>query len=211
MDFRSNFEDEEQGYNQGSSNTENPFEETPIEGEPEGGGPGPNRNFIIAAAVIGGIFVLAVIGLIVFALISANQNRARLQEQAAQINAQNTLTAMYATQTAQAFTLQQTLLAQPTPTTAATPVIIVPTATPVPTNTLSPENMARTATVAAFLTQVAQAATGTPQAVGPTPTSTALPTTGFADEVGLPGLLGLAALLIIVIVITRRLRFSTTR
>jgi LPXTG-motif cell wall-anchored protein len=38
-----------------------------------------------------------------------------------------------------------------------------------------------------------------------------LPTTGFADEVGLPGLLGLAALLIIVIVITRRLRFSTTR
>lgn len=210
MDFRSNFDDEEQGSPQGSTGAESPFEE-PIEPEPEAGGPGPNRNFLIAAGIIGGIFVLAVIALIVFALVSANQNRARLQQEAAQINAQNTMIAMQATQTSQAFALQQTLLAQPTPTTAATPVIIVPTATPVPTNTLSPENMARTATVAAFLTQVAKAATGTPQAVGPTPTSTALPTTGFADEVGLPGLLGLAAFLILVIVITRRLRFSATR
>ncbi|WP_299027436.1 hypothetical protein [uncultured Thermanaerothrix sp.] len=210
MDFRSNFDDEEQGSPQGSTGAENPFEE-PIEPEPEAGSPGPNRNFLIAAGIIGGIFVLAIIALIVFALVSANQNRARLQQEAAQINAQNTVIAMQATQTSQAFALQQTLLAQPTPTTAATPVIIVPTATPVPTNTLSPENMARTATVAAFLTQVAKAATGTPQAVGPTPTSTALPTTGFADEVGLPGLLGLAAFLILVIMITRRLRFSATR
>jgi LPXTG-motif cell wall-anchored protein len=37
-------------------------------------------------------------------------------------------------------------------------------------------------------------------------TSTALPTTGFADEVGIPGLLGMAVLLIAVIFLARRLR-----
>jgi len=37
-------------------------------------------------------------------------------------------------------------------------------------------------------------------------TSTALPNTGFADEVGLPGLFGLALGLILIIFLARRLR-----
>ena len=41
-------------------------------------------------------------------------------------------------------------------------------------------------------------------------TSTALPTTGFADEVGLPALVGAAIALIIIIFLARRLRFSNT-
>ncbi len=65
----------------------------------------------------------------------------------------------------------------------------------------------RTATVAAFLTQAAsggQSLTLTPQT-----TSTKLPDTGFADEVGLPGLIGLAFALVAVIFIARRIRFSS--
>ena len=64
----------------------------------------------------------------------------------------------------------------------------------------------RTATVSALLTQaiVAQQ-TGTAP-----PTATALPKTGFAEDVGLPSLLGLTLLLIAVIFIVRRLRASPT-
>jgi LPXTG-motif cell wall-anchored protein len=39
--------------------------------------------------------------------------------------------------------------------------------------------------------------------------ATALPTTGFADEIGLPGLLGISALLIGVILLVRRMRAAT--
>jgi hypothetical protein len=37
---------------------------------------------------------------------------------------------------------------------------------------------------------------------------TALPTTGFADEVGMPGLLALAVVFVVVIFLVRRLRAS---
>jgi len=42
----------------------------------------------------------------------------------------------------------------------------------------------------------------------PLKTATALPQTGFADEVGLPGLLGLALALVVVVFATRRIRLS---
>jgi len=122
-----------------------------------------------------------------------------------------------------------------TPTTAPpasggtpTSVVAIPTATNTPTATISAE-MAATATSSAA-TQFAQgtktlgaggfrgtaypaaqtAAAGTLAASAGTlqPTSTALPTTGFADEIGLPGLLGLAALLVVVVFLARRARFS---
>lgn len=47
---------------------------------------------------------------------------------------------------------------------------------------------------------------GTPQA-----TSTALPSTGFVDEVGLPALFGLGLALIAVVILARRLRLSANR
>lgn len=104
-----------------------------------------------------------------------------------------------------------------------TPVVAVPTASSTATATLSSE-MASTATSSAA-TQVAQGTktlgvggnltalpvgTGTVLAPGtPQPTPTALPQTGFADEVGLPGLMGLAVLLVLVVILARRARFST--
>jgi LPXTG-motif cell wall-anchored protein len=60
------------------------------------------------------------------------------------------------------------------------------------------------ATVQALQTQMAATGgNGTP-----TVTSTALPTTGFADEYGLPGMVGLAVILIAVIFLSRKLRTS---
>jgi LPXTG-motif cell wall-anchored protein len=79
--------------------------------------------------------------------------------------------------------------------TATSTALITATAT-AGGSTLDP----RTATVAALFTQAAS--TGIPR----TATVTALPATGFADEAGVPGLLGLALVLIVVIFLARRLR-----
>lgn len=194
------------------------------------------RTFITIVGVIGAVVVLAVIGLIIYFFISKGQLTNRFQEQAAQINANNTATAMVATQdsvqeiarmTEKAMlppTWTPTMLASSTRAASATPR---PTNTTIPTATpLSAE--ARTATVIAFLTQPVQGGAAATQAaqttsaqstqatrVVRTSTSTAatsptaLPTTGFADEVGLPGMFGLALVLVLVVVLVRRIRFST--
>lgn len=75
--------------------------------------------------------------------------------------------------------------------------------------TLAP-GAARTATLAVLLTQVAAGNQQADQAAGGGgPTSTALPATGFADEVGLPGLFAAALGLIILILLARSLRLTT--
>lgn len=76
--------------------------------------------------------------------------------------------------------------------------------------TLSP-GAARTATLAVLLTQVAAGKKTTPVAGGVAavqPTATALPSTGFADQVGLPSLFGIALALVALIFIVRALRLS---
>jgi LPXTG-motif cell wall-anchored protein len=189
------------------------FEEEP-QASPEPSRPGGNRNFILAIGILGAISLLTLIVLIVVGLvILPARNSARLQ-QAAVINAGNTATAQAATQLA--FAQQQTLSVVPTetmtasasPVPSSTPVVAIATATVAPTaglgTPLSQQDLsARTQTVAALLTQ---AAGGTRT---PTQRSTALPTTGFADEVGLPALIGLAVLLIVVIFLVRRVRMTS--
>lgn len=63
---------------------------------------------------------------------------------------------------------------------------------------------AATATVGAALTQAAVAQ------LTVVVTTTALPTTGFADEFGLPGLVVMALAFVIVILLARRLRVAPT-
>jgi LPXTG-motif cell wall-anchored protein len=66
--------------------------------------------------------------------------------------------------------------------------------------------------VEALLTQAALAQTQAAQQLltqTATPTATGLPDTGFADDIGAPTLLGMAALLILVIFIARRMRAAT--
>lgn len=185
--------------------------DTEFEAGPEEAGPPPeessNRPFLIVAGILGGIMLLSLLCIVAFALarpmITGGNNR---QTQAAEINLQNTSVAQGVSMTAVA--LQWTATASPTPFPTATD-------TPAPTNTLVvaqqvtntplPTTDPRTATVAALLTQAAQAQVT--QTVAPTPTG--LPTTGFADDVGAPGLLAMAVLLVGVIFLSRRLRTAS--
>ena len=91
------------------------------------------------------------------------------------------------------------LLSSPEPSVTSTPVVVFPTSTPVVVATVNPI----TATVAAAYTQAALAQ------LTVIPTSTALgavPSTGFADEVGLPMLFVLGAVFLVVIFVVRRVR-----
>jgi hypothetical protein len=179
------------------------------------GGPLPeesaNRTFIIAAAGLGALLVLSMICLAVYALVLAPRQQEARATQAALINIQNTEIA--ATQTAEAVEVTST----PTPTVTNTPVpptatvtptqvVVLPTNTPTPFTTL-PTLEPLTATAAAAQTATAEALAGT---VEPTATPTALPATGFADEVGIPTLLLFAALLIVVVFVARGLRTRST-
>lgn len=200
---------------------QDPFREGPAEGENEK--KAPNRTFLTILAIVGSIFVLAIIVLIAFVLISRNRSAARFQGQAATINAENTAVAQQASETAAVVIQRMTEKAMP-PTWTSTSVIAAATRTPAPpTATIQGviDPAGRTATIAAFLTQVSQGTkepttggtiAGTSRVTGtPRRTSTALPTTGFADEVGLPGLFGVALALVVIIILARRLRVTTSQ
>ncbi len=164
-----------------------------------------NRTFVIVAGVLGAIMLLTLVALALYAFIFGPRRDEQRATQIAEINAQNTQIALAAEQTAQALqftdTPTATLTPTVTPTFTSTPtsVVVVPTevqatATPDP----------RTATVAALLTQAA----GAQETV--TPTASGLPQTGFAEDVGVPGLVGLTLVLVVVIFLARRLRTAGT-
>ncbi len=168
-----------------------------------GGTPPPeelnNRSFLIVAGILGGIALLALICIAVYALVLLPAQRNRQTQQVATLNAQNTAVAMAITQTSMALAATATPTVTPIPPTAtSTPTAVIV----VPTNTKVPTTDPRTATVSALLTEAARVT----QTV--VPTSTALPGTGFAEDVGLPAMLGLAALFLVVIFLSRRLRTS---
>jgi cytoskeletal protein RodZ len=219
-----------------TENNENPFEndEFPFEdfeeettdttttgGNPGSGGRKPgNRNFWVAMGILAAVFVVVVIVLTIIAFVVVPQNRQARLEEAALINAHNTSTAQSATE----FAMTQAQLAIPTDTPiptetmepSPTPVVVMNTDTPVPSPTEEPEiggavdDPGRTATVAALLTQAAGGGTPVSTEEGAVATATALPQSGFAEDVGLPGLFGIALGLIIVIFLVRRLRTSGT-
>ncbi|HBX71331.1 MAG TPA: hypothetical protein DEH25_18635 [Chloroflexi bacterium] len=169
--------------------------------EPQEGG-NNNRTFLIVAGILGAVLVLAVVCMVVYAMVFLPQRRDAQSTQAAEINMQNTSVAMAAGMTAQAqaWTLTPTVtntLAPNTATPTRTPVL-APTDTPL-TSGGGPTQDPRTATVSALLTQQAGGLTATP-------TSTQLPNTGFADDVGIPGMIALAGALVVVIFLARRLR-----
>jgi hypothetical protein len=158
-----------------------------------------NRTFLIAAGILGGLVLLALlcgVGYILFTRSTNQQADATALQQA----------------TNQAATIQvgltSTAVVQALTQTAAVTNTVPPSNTPViaqATNTSSPTPDPATATVAAAFTQIA-ASTGTVIA-----TSTALPNTGFADDIGASGLLMLATALVVVIFLVRRLRAVPTR
>lgn len=176
---------------------------------------GSNRTFLVVAGILGGILLIALLAIAGYALVILPGRDTGQQTQVAEINATNTAIAEGAQLTAlvwrgtltPTFTATlppatETLTPGPTNTATATPVL-APTNTPEPTSegTQDPG----TATVAALLTQQAEEGEETP-----IPTATALPETGFADDFGVPGLLLVAGVLMVVIILSRRLRVSST-
>ena len=160
-----------------------------------------NRTFLLVAGIIGGILILSMICIAVYAMVFVPKTQSQRATQVAQINAQNTEVALASNLTAQAraWTATPTNTLPPsTPTPSQTPVI-APTNTPVKEK---PTTDPRTATVAALLTmQAGGSATSTP-------IPTALPDTGFMDDAGAPGLLVMALALILVVLLARRLRMA---
>lgn len=186
-----------------------------------------NRNFLLALGVLGGIFVLLIIGLVILFL-----SRQGAGSEAANIALTNEAINAANAQTAAAATLSAIQL-------------LTPSVTPVPSNTAVPPTATRTRVVAATATNTLSSAeaaglfTATPsatlagggtgagtatataastlaagltqtRAAGLTATATLLPSTGFAEDIGLPGMFGMAIGLVLLIVLARRLRLSTT-
>lgn len=184
----------------GSSNSGLPPAPEP---EPEPENKPSGKNFLIAIGIMGAILVLALVLLALIAPKLIAQQQANQMEQVAQINAANTATALAAT--SQFIANQATATPPPTAVVPTkTPVVVIATSTTEVggasgTDGLSADELA---TVSALQTKMAVA--GTPQ-----PTATNLPNTGFADDFGLPGVFGLAAVLIAIIFISRKIRTAT--
>jgi len=158
-----------------------------------------NRTFIIAASVLGGIILLALICVAVYALVVLPKQKASSNEANDAVAAQETEVVQMLTESAAKTALAETPLASPSPifspTATETPVVAVATDTPTAT-----PNIAATSTISAALTEAAEAI------LTVVPTSSALPDGGFADDVGIPGLVMLMIVFIAVIFFARKLR-----
>jgi len=171
---------------------------------------GNNRTFLMAVGILGGIILLSIACIVGIFLFSRNNQTA----QQAQIDAATQTAAASSNFINQALTATAEAQIQPTATLppTSTPVVNIATVT----NTLDPNvtsspivgvgtPAAATATVGAALTQAAIAQ------LTIVPTTTGLPNTGFIDDYGVPGLAVMALAFIMVILLARRLRVSTTR
>jgi len=199
---------------QNSDNQLEGFEEGPAipPEKPTGGG----RPFLIVITVIGVILLVALVGL---GIVLLNKNPSARTDQAALVNAQNTQIAAAATEQVRIAQLQQTVDAAkiPTatlvPTVTTTPVVVATNTSVVAIPTITDTPVPPTATVSAADQTKTSAALTKPagsSGVGTgTPTSTALPNTGFADQAGIPGMIALTVLLLAVILVVRRMRVST--
>jgi len=189
-------------------NLEQPPEEAPLPEESS------NRTFLIIAAALGGIALIALVCIAIYALVLLPRAQEAQAAQRATLEAQNTEVAVIiagtstsAAETAIAagFTSTPTrtpLLPTATTTPSPTPVVAIPSASP-----QAPTGMADMATATALhatlqANATLYAATLTARPLQPT----AIPNTGFADDVGLPAMLGMAILLVVVIFLARRLR-----
>jgi hypothetical protein len=136
----------------------------------------------------------------VYALILAPRQRQARADQATQVALQNTQVAQSITETAGAHfpspTTPPSRTPTPTSTATVTPTRVVVVASPTTVSTLDPA-----AATAAFL--------ATQAALTPSPTVTALPTTGFGDEGGFPMLIVLGGALILVVLVARGMRLRT--
>jgi hypothetical protein len=158
-----------------------------------------NRTFLLVAGILGGLVLLGLLcigGYLFFRNSSNQQNQSTIEAQ----NTQNAATIQAG--------VTQTFIAQNLTQTAAVTNTVPPTSTPViaeATSTFTATANPATVTLGAAFTQIANST----QTI--IPTSTALPNTGFADDVGAPGLILIAIALVVVIFLVRRLRASPSQ
>ena len=159
-------------------------------------GESSNRTFTIIAAVMGGCILLsAVLGGVLFV-----RNRNQVAQQNATAEAARVAQGVQIDQGLTQKAVDDALSQVPLATTTITNTPVIQVATTEPAQLADP----LTVTVAAALTQAANAQL----TVTGLPTTTALPTSGFADEAGLPGLVMVTFALVLVILLARRLRTS---
>ena len=158
-----------------------------------------NRTFLFVAGGLGVLILVVLLCVVGYVFLNLNSNQANEATAQVQAAAQEATVQAALTQTAVVVALTQTVEASVTVPPTSTPVIAEATATF--TETPNPA----TATVGAAFTQIAVST----QTI--IPTSTALPNTGFADEVGLPGMFAAALALVAVIFLVRRLRAAPVR
>jgi len=175
-----------------------------------------NRTFLIIAGVLGFIALLALVCIAVYALVLLPRTRSAQSSQRATLDAQNTAVALIIEKTSTAaaqeaiiaaYTRTPTQTEVPPPasaTSSPTPVVAIPTtAVVLPTDTPNAQTATAQslfATLDANATRLASTFTARPSQ------ATTIPSTGFADEVGLPAMLGMAILLVAIIFLARRLR-----
>ncbi len=170
-----------------------------------------NRTFLIIAGVLGGIMVLALLSILGVALLRNIPNQRATQSFNATKAAQDTAVVISANLTAVVPTSTATRQPTFTPTNTRAPtntpvIVIVPTKSPTLDMAVATRNALLTQTATQFVTQtVVIRASSTPLI----PTTTALPGTGIADELGTPGLLMAAFVLVAIIFIVRRLRTAS--
>ena len=207
------FDDQQPEEDPGSVTPETPNPETPSSPE------GSNRNFLIIAIVLGGIVLLSLICMAVYAFFVLPGQKSRAQATLDANSASITETAMIDAQTQVASLFTSTPAPSDTPVPLPTETLVVVFASESPT--VAPSVDPLTATVQALQTQLAVSqatagnksksdATGTPAATKVTtpgtPGTKQLAKTGFADEVGLPGMLIAAIIVIAIMLLARRLR-----
>jgi len=158
-----------------------------------------NRTFLLAAGGLGALVLLGLLCIAGYLFFRNSSNQQTEATAAFQLTQQQVTIQAGVTQTSVAQALTQTAAVTNTVPPTNTPVIAQATATL--TATANPA----TATLGAAFTQIANST----QTI--IPTSTALPNTGFADDVGAPGLIGIAIALVVVIFLVRRLRASPSQ
>lgn len=188
--------------------------EEPFEEQPEGPPPeeSQNRTFVLLALGLGGLFVVGLIFIGVYAFLIAPRIGGASNATRTAIAAANAAAAQALTATAGFVPPSDTPLPQPTAEGAlATETPLIP---PTATDTQPPTNTGLPGTPSST-PQPLRTRTPTPSRVGTgggtgliTPLPTALPTTGFADEVGAPALVLIGLGLIAAIIVARRLRLG---
>jgi cytoskeletal protein RodZ len=171
-----------------------------------------NRAFKLVALGLAAVLILSVACIAFYLKVWVPRQQAEIENaqatEAAEVNFQNTQLAQAETRTAQPSTATPTRASTQTPlpsTSTNTPVVVQITSTA--ETTIAAPDMTSTAAEMETRTAVADAsATALAQAQQITPTATALPATGFADENGLPGMVIIAAVLIGLVLAVRRLR-----